>query len=181
MSNFWLGVRCRVLCCDSTGPHEEWAHRLTPGGCKALCWLARNAIPSVLVPNADEASAETNPADTLAANPKRVKTQCTAPRAFGSTLTQSRHSVSRLSAAQPQVIQPASGASLDAGTDPTAATAFSCSNASSAATVPPKPTMQCPRDFFIVSGSRAVASRTARDQVCVRAARANAGREPSRE
>ena len=88
---------CCVLCCDSTGPHEEWAHRLTPGGCKALCWLARNAVlASVPVPNADEASAETTPADTLAANPKRVKTQCTASRAFGSPLTQSRHQLSRV-------------------------------------------------------------------------------------
>ena len=73
----------------NTGPHEEWAHRLTPGGCKALGWLARNAVlASVPVrSNADEASAETAPADTLAANPKRVKMQCTAPRAFGSAHT----------------------------------------------------------------------------------------------
>ena len=54
------------------GPHEEWAQRLTPGGCKALCWLARNAVlASVPVPNADEASAETTPADTLADNPEK--------------------------------------------------------------------------------------------------------------
>ena len=57
LSIFLLGVRCRVLCCDSTGPHEEWAHRLTPGGCKALRWLARNAVLAlVFLPNTDEAS-----------------------------------------------------------------------------------------------------------------------------
>ena len=114
----------------NTGPHEEWVHRLTPGGCKALCWLARNAVlASVPVPNADEASAETTPADTLADNPEKESRrsalhlarlaphslsrdincracfcQCQCSRQCSGracALTQSRRFVLRLSAAQP--------------------------------------------------------------------------------
>ena len=54
--------------------------------------------------------------------PTAVKTQCLASGEHGSesARTQSGYFLSQLSAAEPQVIPPVSGAVVDAGTDPTA-------------------------------------------------------------